>query len=404
MSSPRQSFLFDDGSADRGVRVVAVLDRAKPADKSQAAFKRLVTQIEEQRAVLRQWQDYRTRYNHRVSSELVPLQSELWQARRRMAFLLDDLLGRPSGLRGKRQRARLQQMLIQLIQDMLLEKSDAELEVIHDKYSDLTYAEDQSLSMALSQDMIENLFGIRMGDQHGATNMEELFAKAEQELRDQMEHANHAKHENIHRQAKKPKSRKAEAAQAKREQAAKEVSQSVRDVYRKLASALHPDRETDAAARQRKTEQMQRVNQAYESSDLLGLLNLQLEIEQIDAAHLASLSAQRLAHYNQVLREQLSELKAEIETVIAPFLLVVAHSRNLIPDMVDRALSEEVARVALSVKQIKADLEDFKDPKKLGAALKEFDMGGGMDEFADLSFLMDEFPNLGQPPRRKRRK
>ena len=401
MSSPRQSFLFDDGSADRGIRVVAVLDRAKPANKSQAAFKHLVTQIEEQRAVLQKWQDYRTRYNHRVSSELVPLQSELWQARRRMAFLLDDLLGRPGGLRGKRQRARLQQMLIQLIQDMLLEKSDAELEVIHDKYSDLTYAEDQGLSMALSQDMIENLFGIRMGDQHGAMNMEELFAKAEQELRDQMEHA---KHENVHRQAKKPKSRKAEAAQAKREQAAKEVSQSVRDVYRKLASALHPDRETDAAARQRKTEQMQRVNQAYESSDLLGLLNLQLEIEQIDAAHLASLSAQRLAHYNQVLREQLSELKAEIETVIAPFLLVVAHSRNLIPDMVDRALSEEVARVALSVKQIKADLEDFKDPKKLGAALKDFDMGDGMDEFAELSFQMDEFPNLGQPPRRKRRK
>jgi len=58
-----------------------------------------------------------------VSSELVPLQSEIWQVRRRLAFLLDDLLGRPSGLRGKRQRARLQQMLI------------------HDKYSDLTRAE-----------------------------------------------------------------------------------------------------------------------------------------------------------------------------------------------------------------------------------------------------------------------
>lgn len=404
MSSPRQSSLFDEWSSDRGIRVVEVLDRAKPADKSQAVFQRLVTQIEEQRALLQKWHDYVTRYNHRVSSELVPLQSELWQARRQMAFLLDDLLGRPSGLRGKRQRVRLQQMLIQLIQDMLLEKSDAELEAIHDKYSDLTYAEDQGLSMALTQDMIENLFGIRIGDQHGAMNMEELFAKAEQKMRNQMEHADHAGHEHVHRQAKKPMSRKAEAAQAKQEQAAKEVSQSVRDVYRKLASALHPDRETDAAARQRKTEQMQRVNQAYESGDLLGLLNLQLEIEQIDAAHLASLSAQRLAHYNQVLREQLSELKAEIKTVIAPFLLVVPQSRNVIPDMVDRALSEEVSRVAISVKQLKADLEDFKDPKKLGAALRDFDTGGGMDEFADLSFLMDEFPDLGRPPRRRRRK
>lgn len=400
MPSQRQASLFDDGS-DRRIRVVEVVGRAKPTDKSQAAFQRLVTQIEEQRALLQKWQDYQTRYHHRVSSELLPLQSELWQARRRMSFLLDDLLSQPNGLRGKRQRAKLELMLIQLIQDMLLEKPDAELEAIHDKYSDITYAEDQGLSMALSQDMIENLFGIRMGDQHGAMNMDELFVKAEQELRDQREHA---KHENDHRQAKKRKSRKAEEAQAKQEQAAKEVSQSVRDVYRKLASALHPDRETDVEARQRKTEQMQRVNQAYESGDLLGLLNLQLEIEQIDAAHLASLSAQRLAHYNQVLREQLFELRAEIATVIAPFLLVVPHSRNLIPDMVDRALSEEVARVALFVEQIKTDLEDFKDPKKLGAALRDYDPNGGIDEFADLSFLMDVFPPAAQPPRKKRRK
>lgn len=145
------------------------------------------------------------------------------------------------------------------------------------------------------------------------------------------------------------------------------------------------------------------VRSGYQSGDLLGLLNLQLEIEQIDAAHLASLSAQRLAHYNQVLREQLSELRAEIQAVIAPFLLVVPHSRNFNPDMVDRALSEEVARVALCVEQIKADLEDFKDPQKLGAALKDYQPNDGIDEFADLAFLMEAFPPFGKPPRKKRR-
>jgi hypothetical protein len=39
---------------------------------------------------------------------------------------------------------------------------------------------------------------------------------------------------------------------------------------------------------------MQRVSQAYEATDPLTLLGLQLEIEQIDATHLSSAGAWRL--------------------------------------------------------------------------------------------------------------
>lgn len=89
----------------------------------------------------------------------------------------------------------------------------------------------------------------------------------------------------------------------------------MRDIFRKLASALHPDRETDAQQRKVKTALMQKANQAYAANDLLALLELQLQIEQIDASHIASASAERLKHYNKVLGEQLAELKAEIEGV-----------------------------------------------------------------------------------------
>ncbi len=47
-------------------------------------------------------------------------------------------------------------------------------------------------------------------------------------------------------------------------------------------AVLHPDREPDEAERVRKTELMQRVNEAYSKKDLLQLVALQLEIEQID--------------------------------------------------------------------------------------------------------------------------
>jgi hypothetical protein len=86
----------------------------------------------------------------------------------------------------------------------------------------------------------------------------------------------------------------------------------LREIFRKLASALHPDRETDAAEREAKTALMQRVNQAYAASDLLTLLELQLQIEQIDASHIASASAARLKHYNKIMAEQLAELRGEI--------------------------------------------------------------------------------------------
>src|SRR5205085_9368643 len=102
------------------------------------------------------------------------------------------------------------------------------------------------------------------------------------------------------REAKASRRRKT-AAQQRREDEAQQATQSVREIFRKLASALHPDRETDSAQREVKTALMQQVNQAYTSNDLLALLELQLRIEQVDAAHMAQADAQRVKHYNRVL-------------------------------------------------------------------------------------------------------
>jgi len=97
-----------------------------------------------------------------------------------------------------------------------------------------------------------------------------------------------------------------------REQAAQGASRAMREVFRKLASELHPDREPDPDERVRKTVLMQRVNQAYAAGDLLALLELQLSIEQIDASTLAGIAQDRLAHYNHVLEAQLQSLQDEL--------------------------------------------------------------------------------------------
>ena len=114
--------------------------------------------------------------------------------------------------------------------------------------------------------------------------------------------------------AKREHARRRQAAkQARIEQQEKEVSLSIREVYRKLASMLHPDREQDEQKRIEKNSLMQEVNAAYDARDLLRLLELQLRLEQIDQQHLASLSTEKLQHYLQVLAEQEKELRSEIQ-------------------------------------------------------------------------------------------
>jgi hypothetical protein len=85
----------------------------------------------------------------------------------------------------------------------------------------------------------------------------------------------------------------------------------LRAVYRKLASALHPDREPDEAERERKTKLMTLVNTANDRKDLMALLRLQLQIEQIDPLSISALADEKIKQYNRVLKEQLATLTAK---------------------------------------------------------------------------------------------
>jgi hypothetical protein len=389
MVTPSQFSLFDDDPG-AGVSLVEAVSRGTPADKAQAAFRRLIARIENRRESLRAWQAYGDRYRRRLADELIPAQQAYRQARKEMALLLGELLERPGGVRGKSQRGKLRHLLLDLTRDMLLEEADPALEALHDKYSEVSHAEGLDEGLALSQAMMEELLGVDLGDGHAAKSMEELFEQAQRQLHEQAEQA-------ASQGAPRRRGRKSEAAEARREQAAKEVGQSVRDVYRKLASALHPDRETDPVSREAKTAQMQRANSAYEAGDLLELLTLQLEIEQIDAAHLASLPKQRLAHYTQVLRDQVAGLDAEIEAIVAPFRLMVQCLPYvaITTAQVDRSLNEEIARLRREIDEVRADMDGFRDPVQLARMLRGYHPEN--EDLDELAELMDLAVLLGPP-------
>ncbi|HMS27037.1 MAG TPA: hypothetical protein PKC80_06650 [Burkholderiaceae bacterium] len=111
-----------------------------------------------------------------------------------------------------------------------------------------------------------------------------------------------------------------QAHQAKRLQSkskakteAKPAPDLMRTMYRKLASALHPDRASDEAERVRKTALMGQVNAAHDAKDLLSLLHLQLQT-QLQAQ--PSETPAKTTHFGDMHKNQLKQLNQQMQAQI----------------------------------------------------------------------------------------
>lgn len=411
--APTTGSLFGHDEAGN-TSLVQVLSRDKPAGKAQQQFQRLVGKIETCREQIRQWQAYSIRYNQRIVSELEPLRARFQAAQREMALLIDELLTRPT--RGRRlrkvERAKLRDLLLTLV-DGLSDGTDEQLETLRAKHGGAPDPQAEHMESDLLRGLLEDALGFEL-DPEAAARPEELLWYAERKMREgySQEEGPRSRRRGRRAKASQGGSDGIGAARAAQPAAgggngAAEV-RPLRDIFRKLASALHPDREPDEETRKRKTLLMQRVNQAYGANDLLALLTLQLEIEQIDAAHLSSLPAERLAHYNRILRGQLKELEAELRRDTEPFRhMVEAAGRRVVTTAgVDRQLSAEVAELRAALRELREDLVAFRDPDRLRERLEGVTTTPALDDpdelaaFAELASLAEFFS--GPAPRRRR--
>jgi hypothetical protein len=274
---------------------------------AQKRFNTLIRQIERARQTLASWQEHITAYRQAHAEVLQPLQDKLLAGHRQWVLALDAALGQRHWT--KTERATLRDVLCEAASELLAgQGEDEQIKALFDKHAEVDFDTEQRDRVRAMKDLAEAMTGLDLGDDDGIDTDKDLFRRLHQGLQDQVAAEESA------RSAKAARRRKS-VAQQRREAEAQQATQSVREIYRKLASALHPDRETDALQREAKTALMQRVNQAYQARDLLALLQLQLQIEQIDESHIANAGEQRLKHYNKVLNEQLAELKAEAERI-----------------------------------------------------------------------------------------
>lgn len=85
---------------------------------------------------------------------------------------------------------------------------------------------------------------------------------------------------------------------------------SAKTVYRQLARTHHPDLERDPTQQRAKTELMQEITAAYETSDLYALLQLMA-----DSAHADAADADVLIEYTQALHRQQIDLKNQLNAL-----------------------------------------------------------------------------------------
>jgi hypothetical protein len=347
--------------------------------KEQKAFNRLIKKINAQRATLQAWHTMRPQYIAKQAGVFEPLLARFNAQREQLVYLLDRHHDDAKGLT-KNERAKLRQIIGTMTSDLAGPDNTPEFIALYEKYTGSSYAEDESVAMDDLKSMIEDITGVAVDDAAEIHSPEELMAHLQQKLQAQQEAVEQKK-------SKRKPTAAAQARQAKQEAEAQSMSLSVREIYRKLASALHPDREPDEAERIRKTALMQRVNAAYGKSDLLQLLELQLEIEQITHADISTLADARLKHYNKVLAEQLRELEMENSHAEMSFSGPFSMRGRAHPALVLKWLDADIAELQTEFDDMAHDMQNLVDTKALKAWLKNLPLHRN-DGFED--FMFDE--------------
>jgi hypothetical protein len=352
-------------SVSKNIALAGTPAPGKPASRAEKTFRQLLGQIERKRAELAEWQEYRHRYAGRIAAEFEPLQAQVHSKQRELAILIGELLlqGKKALKRGH--RALLRELLALLLESVPPAGPDDPILELRERYTDA---------------------GSREPPEDGETP--------------------EGWQEEPGEPARKPSGQEGGHRTAgPREPAAAAPAPSLRAVFRRLVSALHPDREPDPAERARKNELMQRVNQAYETRDLVTLLALQRE--EIDAD--PALSPDLLAQHNQTLRAQLQQLQSEVQRIASAFRALIGDGRVSVA-AVDRTLTLELDNLRAALKQLTQDLVRFRDPAQLRASLdalarQRFEEEAAEELLAEAEqAFMDDILAAMAPPRRRRRR
>jgi hypothetical protein len=236
-----------------------------------------------------------------------PLQVEHRQQLRAMAELIDQRLA------GKSLTAPQREAAVDILCGMaatLAREGDQAMAALHDRHSPRSLKEMQKLRGQTARAELEAALGESLDDLPDDVSPEQVMAAARARLQAQHEQEAQEKQEKVERRRAKKQARTG-AVPSRTDVQQQDASALLRALFRQLASALHPDRETDDSLRARKTQLMGEANAAYARKDLVALMRLQQDAALADPLHASHLADDKLASMTLLLKHQVADLERE---------------------------------------------------------------------------------------------
>jgi hypothetical protein len=386
---------FGDEAPSGHHQVVPMPDApGAPLTPEQKRYRKLSKQVAATREALERFREQMREFGQRQADATRPLVAEMLSCREVLLRAMEAFLGAqkltPS------QRKTLRRSIAEEASDLIAlmdDKPPGWIVEIHDRYAAQTHAhqvQEEKLSMQsmLAEALGEDLGEALLSDEELARRLAQVLAQeaagADEQGAPGRPGPNHDNdHDNDHGSADGPAGRPQEARpegrrgrpSAKMQQQAaqaEQFTQSVREVYRKLASTLHPDRAPEGPRRDAMTAMMQEANKAYEAHDLLTLLDLQARLDSHAAGsathRVMGLSATTLRHYNLLLDRELRDLRqalqqerlALVET--APYVNGFMLSRSdlsALPAVLKIALQDELQALRDQIDTAQESLKSF---------------------------------------------
>ena len=269
----------------------------------QKKLNRLIEQIEQQKIQLAAWQKAQAEIQQQAGKTLVPIYTELhdilfqqleqlWNSLQSYEFSKADIAQLDDKI----------QNLTAILKSSQVLSEQQKLKVIQIDHFYQQHAEHNQAKKNKKKPTIESHDPIEIYDQH--LNREQADVDLDGYEYDEQQHEVEREQHRLNRQKQK------------REQAQKMAEQSLKTVYLKIASIIHPDREQDEQLKVEKTEMLQHANAAYEQQDLFYLLKLQIQVEQNRGVAQKGLSNEQVKFYKLALDAQSQKLDDEINEII----------------------------------------------------------------------------------------